>query len=99
MVNLKKFFFLKNLSISGKVDGKVFFPIKPLYFIYSLIVYLLFKYMIKQLGIYAILIFSLNFIHFLRHGIDIFLIKIIFQFLLVFVFRIKIISQQKNISN
>lgn len=65
-------------------------------FIYSLIVYLLFKFMIRQLGIYAILIFSLNFIHFLRHGIDIFLIKIIFQFLLVFIFRIKIISQQKT---
>lgn len=56
--------------------------------VYSLVVYSLFKLMVKSIGAYAILIVSLNFIHFLRHGIDLFLIKIFFQFLLVLMFRI-----------
>jgi hypothetical protein len=57
--------------------------------IYSTIVFFLLKIMIRTIGAFAILIIALNFIHFLRHGIDLFLIKIIFQFLIVLLFRFR----------
>lgn len=65
--------------------------------VYSLLVYSLFKLMIKTIGAYAILIVSLNFIHFLRHGIDLFLIKFFFQFLIILMFRINFNRKEKNI--
>ena len=63
---------------------------------YSLIIYSLFKLMIKTIGAYAILIISLNFIHFLRHGIDLFLIKVFFQFLVILILIIRFDSKKVN---
>ncbi|URM37351.1 hypothetical protein [Flavobacterium anhuiense] len=64
---------------------------------YSIFVFFLLKLMIRTIGGYAILIIALNFIHFLRHGIDLFLIKIIFQFFIVFLFRLKFDLNQEEI--
>jgi len=57
--------------------------------LYSTFIFFLLKLMIRTIGGYAVLIISLNFIHFLRHGIDLFVIKIIFQYLIVLLFRFK----------
>jgi hypothetical protein len=66
---------------------------------YSFLVFTLFKCMIRIIGSYAVLIFSLNFIHFLRHGIDIFLIKVFFQFLILFIFRLNFNTKSDITSN
>lgn len=66
--------------------------------LYSLFIYSLFKLMIKTIGAYAILIISLNFIHFLRHGIDLFLIKIFFQFLIVLMFIVNFDIKKSNLN-
>lgn len=68
-------------------------------FVYALIVFSLFRFMIKTIGAYAILIISLNFIHFLRHGIDLFVIKIMVQFLIILIFRFKLDFKDKALSN
>lgn len=65
--------------------------------VYSTFVFFLLKLMIRTIGGYAVLIIALNFIHFLRHGIDLFLIKIIFQFFIVLLFRIKYDLNKKEI--
>jgi hypothetical protein len=61
---------------------------------FSILSFAFLKLSIRFLGIYGVLIFTLNFIHYLRHGIDIFFIKIIVQSLLVFLFIIKIQKKQ-----
>ncbi len=67
--------------------------------VYSLILFSLFKLMIKTIGAYAILIISLNFIHFLRHGIDLFLIKVFFQFLVVLILIIRFENNNNKVIN
>lgn len=67
--------------------------------LYSIFVFVLIKLMIRTIGAYGILVISLNFIHFLRHGIDLFLIKIIFQFLLVLIFRFKFDLDKREVLN
>lgn len=57
--------------------------------LYAITLFVLFKLSVRYLGAYGVLIITLNFIHFLRHGIDIFLIKILVQSLMVFVFILK----------
>lgn len=56
---------------------------------YAIFVYFTIKIMIRLIGAFAVLIVALNFIHYLRHGIDIFLIKVLAQFLFVLLFRFK----------
>jgi hypothetical protein len=58
-------------------------------FLYILFLFILFKFIIRYLGAFGVLIITLNFIHFLRHGIDIFLIKILVQSFMIFVFILK----------
>lgn len=65
--------------------------------IYSVVVYFMLKLMIRTIGAYAILIIALNFIHFLRHGIDLFFIKILFQYLIVLLFRFKFDLDKKDL--
>lgn len=67
--------------------------------IYSVLVFSVFKLMVRLLGAYAVLIVALNFIHFLRHGIDLFLIKIVFQSAIVLLFRINFDLEIKDFFN
>jgi hypothetical protein len=55
---------------------------------YSLVAYLIVYLAVRLSGVFGVMIIALNFIHFLRHGIDLFIIKVLVQVFIVVVFRL-----------
>lgn len=75
--------------------GSWWFAVEFFYLLFTFLLILLFK---KQLGPFAPLVIALNFQHFMRHGVDVFTIKLITQIIFMFLLVAYLSMMKKSIN-